>query len=178
MHTKCREVRFSKRRLLCIQAFKQGLHLPCLFGGRNKRIEMLIKSNQSGLVILAHGNIREHKRGIDSIVQQCHSLKGLLHNAFLINHIVYLLRTLILVYIHHQLMPPGTGFPVDSTVIVPFHILFYLLEFSLMSYSPDLLDTQFRKIIAHSKQFITMKHQIGRIYFYLLPFTAGQTTLD
>ena len=74
-------------------------------------------------------------------------------------------------------MPPGTGFPVDSTVIVPFHILFYLLEFSLMSYSPDLLDTQFCKIIAHSKQFITMKHQIGRIYFYLLPFTAGQTTL-
>ncbi len=44
MHTKSREVRFTKSSLLAIQIFEQRLHMSGLLGSRHESVEVFIES--------------------------------------------------------------------------------------------------------------------------------------
>ena len=164
MHAERGKVCFTKGSLLAIEILKQSLHLTGSLWGRNKRIEMFIESHDPCLVLFP--------QGINSIVQQGHPAKCLLHNPSLVYHTVNLLWTFILIYIHHKFMPAGTGFPVDCTVVIPLDVLFYLFEFSMMPHTTNTLDSQLRQIITHCQQFIAMQHQIRRIHFNILLLSA------
>ena len=135
-----------------------------LSGGGDKCIKVLIKRYQSGFILLPHDNVRKNQGGINSIVQQGHPAKCLLHNPPLVYHVIDLLGTLVLIDIYHKFVPPGACFPVYRAVIVAFHILLYLFELRMMPHPADTFDAQFRQVVADSKQLIPMEHQIGRIY--------------
>ena len=176
MHTKSREIRLSESSLLTIQILQQRLHISRLPGSRDKSIEVFIKGHQSGFVFFPHGNIRKHQRSINRIIQQSHPTKSLLHHPSFIYHIVNLLRTFILIYIHHKLMPACTRFPVNRTIIVSLYILFDLFKLRMMSHPANTLYSQLGQIITHRQQFILMKHQIRRIHLDIQRFRTGITT--
>ena len=176
MHTKSREVRFTESSLLAIQLFKQRLHMSGLLGSRNEGIKMLVKSHQPRFILFPHRHIRKHQRSINRIIEQSHSPKSLLHHPAFIYHTVNLLRAFVLIDIYHQFMPAGTRFPVDSPVVISLYIFLDLLKFRLMAYPADTLDTQFGKVITHCQQFVSVKHQIGRIYLDILRLPTSVPT--
>lgn len=45
-----------------------------------------------------------------------------------------------------------------------------------MAYPADTLDTQFGKVITHCQQFVSVKHQIGRIYLDILRLSTSVPT--
>lgn len=65
---------------------------------------MVGEAYQTCLVCLAYGYVGEHQRGVDGIVEERHAVERLLHGASLVDDRHYLLRSLVLVYIDHELM--------------------------------------------------------------------------
>ena len=173
MYAKRREVGFAEIRLLAVQALQQALHVPRLFGSGDKRIEALAEGCQPGFVFLLHRHERKHQRSIDGIIEQRHAPESLLHHPSLIYHIVYLLRTFVLIDVHHQLVAARAGFPVDSAVVISLHIIFYLFELRVMPHPAYALDAKLRKIVAYSQKFVVMKHPVRRIYFDVLRLCTG-----
>lgn len=138
---------------------------------------MVAERYNTCLVFLPHRDIRKHQRGIDGIIKVGHTPESLLHHPTLINDIENLLRTLVLIYIHHQSGSAGCGSPVDQPEIIARNVILDLFEFRMIAHLPYFLDTHFRKIVAHSQQFITGKHQIGRIHLDITRLAQSKPTL-
>ena len=79
-----------------------------------------------------------------------------------------MLRAFVTIDIHHEFMLPSTCFPVDSTILIALHIIFYLFKFGIISDTSNPLDAHLGKVIAHRKQFVSVQHQIGRIDLHVL----------
>ena len=152
----CRIVRLVKCRLLGIERFQQHLHVSWLPWSWHKGIEIAAERHQSGFVLFVHGHIRQHQRRIDAIVQQRHAVKCLLHHPALIYHAVYLLRTLILIDIHHQFRTPCRCFPVNSAEIIACNVIFDLFKIGMMPHTSYAFDAHLCQVIRDSQQFILM----------------------
>ena len=135
-----------------------------LSGGGDKCIKVLIKRYQSGFILLPHDNVRKNQGGINSIVQQGHPAKCLLHNPPLVYHVIDLLGTLVLIDIYHKFVPPGACFPVYRAVIVAFHILLYLFELRMMPHPADTFDEHFDTFIPASRQPGQMQALLENLY--------------
>ena len=161
-----------------IKIVENGPHVARAALRTNHSVKLLLKGNHSRLVFLVHRDIAKHKRGIDSIVQQSHAVKCLLHHSALVNHTDHLLRLLIGVNVNHELVAPGCCLPVNSAIVVTTHIVLDLLKLGVVATAPNLLYAQFSEIVADGKQFILIEHQVTGIDLNVLLFSTSEAPLN
>ena len=144
----------------------------------NERVHFISKGYQASLIITAHSNVRQNQRSIDTIVEKSHSSERLLHNTPLIDNREYLLRTFVMIDIHHQLIATCTCLPVYTSVFIALHIVFYLLKLSVVTCPTYTLYTHLCEIIAYRKKFIAIEHHIRRIDLNVFCIAQSITTFD
>ena len=121
---------------------------------------MVGKGDDARLVLSVDYYIREHKRGVDSMVEQCHPLMRLLHETSFVDDGKDLLRALILIDIDHEMRAAGTRLPVDGAIVIALHIVADLLKLGIVAYLPDLFHPHLHQIVGGSHQFQTAEHEI------------------
>ena len=156
INTQITEVGLTEIGFLCIKRLQKGLHLSCSVRWSYECIYLISKGYQSRFVITTHSNVGQDQRSIYTIIEKRHSTERLLHDTPLINHREYLLRTLITIDIHHKLVATCTCFPVYTTVVIPFHIVFYLLKLRIVTHTTNTFYTHLCEVIAHCKKFIAI----------------------
>ena len=138
-----RIVGFGKAGLLAIENLQDVLHVASVSGGWHEILETGAEGYDARLVFLAHRHIRKHQRGVDGIVKIGHPPESLLHHPTLVDDAEHLLRTLVLIDVHHQTGGAGGGLPVDEPEIITRHIIPDLFKLGMIAHTANLLDAEF-----------------------------------
>ena len=138
-----RIVGFGKAGLLAIENLQDVLHMAGVSGGWHEILETGAEGYDARLVFLAHRHIRKHQRGVDGIIQISHPPESLLHHPTLVDDAEHLLRTLVLIHVHHQTGGAGGDLPVDEPEIITRHIIPDLFKLGMIAHTANLLDAEF-----------------------------------
>lgn len=152
-----REVGLAEVRLLGVECFHQFVDMSWATVGGHEGVEVVGKGEQSGTVLLTHRHIAEGQRGIDGIVEERHSLKGLLHDAAFVDNGKNLLRTLILIHIHHRTAESGGSPPVDRAVVVASEVVADMFELRVMADAAYALDARLLQVLADGHQLVLVQ---------------------
>ena len=153
-HRESREVGLLEVGLLGVERFHEFVYMAGTAVGSHEGLQVIVEGDESGTVLLAHGDVAESQGGVDGIVEKGHALKGLLHDAALVDNAKHLLRPLVLIDVHHRTAETRGGPPVHGAVIVAAQVVANMFELGVMADAAYALDARLLQVLADGHQLV------------------------